>query len=131
VTRQLTRSRYDDLCALMGGALDHYRPHVQEIGQTCRWPVGVYLLGHRHPESNGFVVDYVGSAIRSGSDISARVREHLRDSAKRARLSGQVILPLRHDIAHAEVRRLEGAAARALGVPPLCSRVPGGRRPRI
>ena len=77
MTTRLTRTAYRDLCALVAQALDHPRPWVQEIGTWCDWPVGIYLLGHRHPVSNAFIVDYVGSAVRRSTDMSKRVRESL------------------------------------------------------
>jgi hypothetical protein len=100
---------------------------VQEIGTNCNWPVGVYLLGHRHPASGALIVDYVGSAVRRSTDISDRVRESMLIEAKRQRFTSQVILPLRRDTALEEVRRLEGAVARSLNVPRWCQRVPGGQ----
>jgi hypothetical protein len=125
---QLTATGYSDLCVLVGNALDHPRPRVQEIGTWCDWPVAVYLLAHRHPLDNGLIVDYAGSAVRRGSDVSARLREHLRDASKRERFSSQMILPLRTATDLGEVRRLEGVVARALGVPRWCKRIPGGCR---
>jgi hypothetical protein len=56
----LTASGYRDLCALVGDALDHPLPVMRRVG-SCGWPVTVDLLGHRHPVTDGFVVDYVGS----------------------------------------------------------------------
>ncbi len=127
MTTRLTATTYRDLCALVAGALDHPRPRVQQIGTRCDWPVGIYLLGHRHPVSSAFIVDYVGSAVRRSSDMSNRIRESLLVEAKRERFTCQVILPLRPDTALAEVRRLEGAVARSLDVPRWCRRIPGGQ----
>ncbi|MGY1855981.1 hypothetical protein [Modestobacter sp. SYSU DS0290] len=124
---RLTQSLYRDLCVLAGDDLDHPEARVQKIGSVVGWPVGVYLLGHRDPVRNSFMVDYVGSTARTRSDIAARMQEHLRDEGKRARFTCQVVLPLKKDTDLAVVRRLEGAAARALGVPRWCKRVPGGR----
>lgn len=127
MTAYLTRARYQDLCAVVGPALDHPRPWVQEIGTPCGWPVGIYLLGHHHPSSNRFVVDYVGSAARPTSDVSARIREHLRDKEKARHFTGQAVLPLRSETPVTDVRRHEGAVARALDIPRWSRRVPGGR----
>ena len=127
MTATLTVRRYRDLCALVGKALDHSRPVVREIGVACEWPVGIYLLGHRHPVTSSLVVDYVGSAVRRSSDVGDRVRDHLLIEAKRERFTSQVLLPLRSDTPLEEVRRLEGKVARFLNVPLWCKRVPGGR----
>lgn len=124
---QVSASRYRDLCALVSGALDRPSPRIQEAGSACESSVAIYLLGHREPVMNAFVVDYVGSTVRHESDASSRVREHLRDPRKRRRFSCQVVLPLRVETDLSEVRRLEGVVARALGVPRWCQRVPGGR----
>lgn len=126
--RALTTAGYRDLCALAGAALDRPRPVVQEAGALCGSAVAVYLLGHRDPVTNGFVVDYVGSAVRPSSDVRVRVREHLRDARKRARFTHQVLLPLDPTTSASGVRRLEGEVARALGVPRWCIRVPGGKQ---
>jgi hypothetical protein len=126
VTR-LTASRYRDLCVLVNDALDHRSPLIQEVGSECQWPIAIYLLGHRDPVTNAFVVDYVGSAFRRTSDASSRVREHLHDPRKYKRFSCQVVLPLRKETELREVRRLEGVVARALGTPRWCQRIPGGR----
>lgn len=123
----LTASRYRDLCALVNNALDHPRPLIQEVGSDCRWPVVIYLLGHRDPVTNALVIDYVGSAFRQKSDASSRFREHLQHPRKAKRFSCQVVLPLRIGTELSEVRRLEGVVARALGIPRWCQRVPGGR----
>jgi len=124
---RLTANRYRDLCALVGDALDHLRPEIRPVGSPCNWSSVIYLLGHRHPVSNAFIVDYVGSACRPTSDAGARIREHLADAGKRARFTCQVVLPLREDLPVADVRRLEGVVARALDVPRWCQRVPAGR----
>ncbi|MGY4645037.1 hypothetical protein [Cellulomonas sp. URHB0016] len=124
---QLTASRYRDLCALVGEALDHPRPQLAEVGALVKWPVAIYVLGHRHPASGVFLADYVGSAVRLKTDVSARIRSHLDVPAKRQVFTCQVVLPLRPTLDPAEVRRLEGVVARALGVPRWCQRVPGGR----
>ncbi|MEU8232837.1 hypothetical protein AB0C12_24925 [Actinoplanes sp. NPDC048967] len=128
MTMRLTASLYRDLCSLAEDALDHPNPLVQPVGSHCAWPVAVYLLGHRHPVSSKLLIDYVGSAVRLSTDVAARTREHLRNEAKRLRLTCQVIIPLRVDTALPEVRRLEGSVARALDVPHWCKRVPGGKR---
>lgn len=126
---RLGAKRYGQLCALVGSALDHPEPAVRTVGAHVGWPVAVYMLGHREPGSKIFTVDYVGSAIRRNSDVSARIREHLTDPRKRRQFTGQVILPLRHDLSVELVRKLEGTVARSLAVPRWCQRVPGGQRP--
>lgn len=123
----LTANRYRNLCSLAGDKLDHPVPAIYEVGSFCGWPTAVYMLGHRDPVTDGLVVDYVGSAVRPGSDASVRIREHLRDMGKRQRFTCQVVMPLRRDLPVSEVRQLEGAVARHLGVPRWCQRVPGGR----
>ncbi|MET9269805.1 hypothetical protein [Kribbella sp. NPDC003557] len=125
---RLTAPRYRDLCAVAGKALDHPSPTIRRAGSAFGWPIAVYLLGHRDPITNGFIVDYVGSAYRPKSDAGDRTREHLRDLDKKERFTCQVMLPLRRDLPVSDVRRIEGAIARVLGVPRWCQRVPGGRR---
>lgn len=125
---RLTANRYHDLCVLAGKRLDHPNPIIRRVGAFCDWPTVVYMLGHRHPSSGTFIVDYVGSAVRHKSDASARIREHLLDDAKYERFTCQVVMPLRKDLSVREVRRLEGTVARQLGIPRWCQRVPGGRR---
>ncbi len=126
--RLLTKSIYRDLCVLIGEKLEGQCGRIQRVGQVTGFSVGIYVLGHQHPVTDRFVADYVGSAIRPCGDISDRIREHLRDAHKSVRFTCQVVLPLRDDLNDKEVRRLEGQIARALGVPPWCARIPGGRR---
>ena len=127
MTARLTRDKYSDLCAIVGPALAQADPVVRQIGQLCDCEVGIYLLGHRDPARDQLLVDYVGSAKRTASDIANRINAHLLVEAKRQRFTSQVILPLRPDTALAEVRRLEGNVARSLNVPRWCQRVPGGQ----
>lgn len=123
---RLSANRYHDLCVVAGERLDHANPFISKVGSDCRWPSVIYMLGHRHPASGALIIDYVGSAVRY-PDASARIREHLRDEAKRERFTCQVVMPLRKDLPVEEVRRLEGVVARVLGIPRWCRRVPGGR----
>jgi hypothetical protein len=123
----MTLARYRSICALVGPALDHPLPVVHDPGALCAWPVGIYALGHRHPTTGQFVIDYVGSAVRRGGDVAHRIRDHLRVPDRRARFTGQVVVPLKAHLSTCEVRRLEGIVTRALGTPLWCSSVPGGR----
>lgn len=122
----LSRSRYQDICSLIGDRLDHEDSGLRPAGAPFGWPVGVYALGHRHPLNGHFDVDYVGSSARPGGDVGDRVREHLRDEDKAAVFTDQMLIPLRLDLSEREVRRTEGIVARALGVPRWCARVPLG-----
>jgi hypothetical protein len=123
----LSAGRYRDICQLIDGGLDHADPVVREAGAAFEWPVGVYAVGHREAAGSHLDIGYVGSAVRRNGDVASRVREHLRDEEKALAFSSQVLFPLREDLSVAEVRRIEGVVARALGVPRWCQRVPGGR----
>ena len=127
MTVRLTRDKYLDLCAIVGRALLQNDLTVQQIGTLCECDVGIYLLGHRDPVTNHLLVDYVGSAKRTASDVANRINAHLLVEAKRERFTSQVVLPLISETPIAEVRRLEGIVARSLNVPRWCQRVPGGQ----
>lgn len=85
---------------------------IVEIGDGVPGPGGVAVYIALDVRGRA---DYVGSSTRvSGTLLKGRIREHLRDGAKRRDWVRLAVVPLRADTPPRVVRRIEGQIGRAL-----------------